>query len=163
MFNIRGYQENTQKPYNDNLCLFNALVLRLHGRNFQIFQSIPRKNWWDWSCKPLRCFYGRFWSSGGYCSGRYFLVRYWLCKQIYDWGARVSGNALILYGYYVIIATLAMSPISTLSSKPIVVHRVINSSKGLSTWSDIWLLAKRELNIFFQKMCINCKKHYLTN
>ena len=48
--------------------------------------------------------------------------------------------------------------------KPIVVHRVITSSNRFSTWSGIWLLAKKkELNMFFQRLCINCEKHCLTN
>ena len=59
-----------------------------------------------------------------------------------------SGNTLLLYGYYVIIVTFAMYPISTLSSKPIVVHRVINSSNGFIIQSNTGILAKKELNIF---------------
>ena len=50
-----------------------------------------------------------------------------------------------------------------LSLKPIVVHLAMNSLKELQTWSDIRLLAKKELNMFFQRTCVNCKKHYLTN
>ena len=29
--NCLAYEENTRQPYNDNLCLFRALALRLHG------------------------------------------------------------------------------------------------------------------------------------
>ena len=30
--NCLAYEENTRKPYNDNLCLFRALALRSHGK-----------------------------------------------------------------------------------------------------------------------------------
>ena len=44
---------------------------------------------------------------------------------------RVSRITLLLYGYYVLIVTFAMSPLSTFFSKPIVVHRGITSSRSL--------------------------------
>ena len=45
------------------------------GGNYQITQSIPQKNWCNWSCKLPRCLYGRCCSSGRYCSSRFFLVQ----------------------------------------------------------------------------------------
>ena len=45
--------------------------MRNPRRNFQIIHSIPQKNWWNWSCKLPRSFYGRSCSSGGYCSSRF--------------------------------------------------------------------------------------------
>ena len=75
----------------------------------------------------------------------------------------VLGNNLILYGYYVILVATAMSPISTLSSEPIVVHHVTKSSMKISTWCNIWPLAKKKLIMFFLRMCIYCKKHCLAN
>ena len=66
----------------------------------------------------------------------------------------VSGTILILYGYYV--------KKSHIFSRPMVCHRVISSSKRLSTWSNTWPLPKKDLYMFFQGMCINCKKHCLT-
>ena len=56
----------------------------------------------------------------------------------------VSGNTALRYGHYVILVTFAMFRISTPSSKPIVVHRVINSSEKLGTWSDFPPLPKNK-------------------
>ena len=136
------FEENFQTPYNDNLSPWSsggefAWKLETRGGNFHIVQPIPRKNWRNWSCKLLRPLYGRYCSSRRCCSGR--------------------------YGYYVIIIISALPPISTLSSKPIVVQRVINSTKRLVTWSDISPFAKKELNMFFQSTCINCEKHCFTS
>ena len=75
----------------------------------------------------------------------------------------VSGNALILSDFYIKIATIAISPVSMLRSKPIVVRRLMNSLIDFQTWSHIWLLAKTELHLFFQRLCIKCEKHHLTN
>ena len=63
----------------------------------------------------------------------------------------VSGTTLTLCGYYVVIATVTTSPLLTTSSKPIVVHRVSNSSRKLATRSVIWPPAKKELVMFFQR------------
>ena len=75
-----------------------------------------------------------------------------------SWRGRVWGKTLKLYGAYVIIAKFALHLISTLSLRPIVVHRVINSSKKLVTCSDNRPLANKKLQNFFQKMSINCEK-----
>ena len=51
-----------------------------------------------------------------------------LWSVILRWGLR--GDTVILYGYYVFITTSAMSPNGMPSSKSIVVHSTINSSKS---------------------------------
>ena len=58
-------------------------------------------------------------------------------SMIGEFERRSVGSRLELYGYYFILVTFALSPIITLSSKPIVVHRLINSSKELNTSRDI--------------------------
>ena len=47
--NCLTYEENTRQPYNDNLCLFPALALHMHGsqrleeETFKIFKSFINK------------------------------------------------------------------------------------------------------------------------
>ena len=75
------YEESTQKPYNNNLCLFRTPALLLHG-NEKLEPEIAKK--FNFLLQKLvglirklsRCLYGRFCTSGGYCSRRYFLVRF---------------------------------------------------------------------------------------
>ena len=52
------------------------------GKNFQNIQSNPQRNWCDWSCKFSKCLLGRLGSSGRFCSGRFFRVRYWHFRRI---------------------------------------------------------------------------------
>ena len=39
--NCLTYEENTRQPYNDNLCLFRALALHLHGTQ-QLEEETPK-------------------------------------------------------------------------------------------------------------------------
>ena len=166
-------EENNWKPYNDNLCLFRALALHLHENErleeetSKVITILPdksagtdRANFWGVCMEAIAAvedieqadsFLYDFDLVGGCTIGE-------LARR------RVGKHCITvrLYGYYAIIVTFAMSWKSTLSSKLIVVNRAINSSKWLSTWSNAWPLAKKELNMFFQGKCMNCEKHYLT-
>ena len=77
--NCLTFEEITRKPHNDYFCLFRALALHFAWKeetregDFQIIQSIPRKIWWNWSCKLSRCFYGEYCRRGGYLQADIFL------------------------------------------------------------------------------------------
>ena len=48
------FEENTRQPYNDNLCLFRAIALHMHGnqrleKNFEIIQFCSLTKWTDWA------------------------------------------------------------------------------------------------------------------
>ena len=122
------------------------------------------KNWWDRSCKLSRCCMEDFAIVDDIVQADTFL-----CDIDNVHGSMVRELARRRIGKTSITLQLSRynSHIwhakSTLSSKPIVVHRVINSSKHFSTWSGVWLLVNEELNIFSQGMCINCEEHNLTN
>ena len=167
-FKSLKFEENTQETYNDNLSLIRALALHLHGNKRleeetskliysskklvgliqQAIQVFAWKILQQW-----RILFRQIIS----CTILTFSTDLWLGSL----RGQVSIKILILYDYYVVIVTFAMSPMSTLSWKPLV-HRVMNASIELQTWSDFWLLAKKELNMFFRSMPLICEKHYLT-
>ena len=134
------FEENTRKPYNDNLCLFRALVLHL-----QINQRLEKKtsNLFNLFLEKTRGTDPT--NFRGSCMEDIAAVQDITQEDIFLYdidivdgsmigelaGRSVGKNTLILYGYYVGLVTFAMPPISTLSSKPIVARRVFNLSKGL--------------------------------
>ena len=72
------FEENTRKPYNDNLCLFRGLALHLHENEgleeetFSVFSLFLNKTG---GTDPAN--FRRHCGSGGYCSSRYFFCTIW--------------------------------------------------------------------------------------
>ena len=75
----------------------------------------------------------------------------------------IRGKTLILHSYYPKTMRFALSLKSTYSSKPLVAIRGINSMQKLQIEGDIWQPAQKDLNLFFQRTCINSEKHCFTN
>ena len=119
---------------NHNLCLFRALALHLHGNErldsetLNLFNLFLEKS----GGTDLADFRGVRIEDIAIVEdivpADTFLYDFDIVEgsMIVELARWVSRNTLIQYSYYLIIVTLAMSPIKMLSSKPFVLHRVIN-------------------------------------
>ena len=161
--NCLTYEKNTLQPYNDNLCLFRALALHLHGNKkleeetskiFNLFQNnseerdpskfqglyhtdIPKVE----DLLQLNIFLYDIDFVDGELSGE-------LARKVFK-SLKRSSN------FYDTTITFATSTTSTHCSKPSGVLRVTNFSQRRGIWSGIWLLVVIVLNIFTQKMFTN--------
>ena len=136
------------------------------GRNFQTIQSLPRKNRWDGSCKQLKCLYGRHCSSGSYFSSRQFLddidvVDGSMSGEVVRMSVGKNSNTVQLLRLKSRICYIsninALFKAYHCPSCDQFIKRAYNLEQHLITSK------KKELNRFFQIMCINCEKHCLTD
>ena len=156
-------ERNTRQPYNDNLCLFRALALHLHGNEkleeetskiFNIFlnncvEGDPSKfQGVDMTDIPkveevlhLNVFLYDIDFVDGELIGE-------LCRKSIQKYEKKSS-------FYATTITSATSTISTHCSKPSGVLRVTHFPQRRGIWNDIWLLVVIVLNIFTQRMFTN--------
>ena len=167
--NCLTFERNTRQPYNDNLCLFRALALHLHGndekleeetsKNFNLFlnnseegevsnfqgvhlNDIPK----DEDLLQLNIFFYDIDFVDGELIGE-------VDEEVFKSMKKVSS-------FYATTITFATSTTSTHCSKRSGVLRVTRVSQRRGIWNDIWLLVLIMLNMFTQKMFTNWEKRF---
>ena len=161
--NCLTFERNTSQPYNDNLCLFRALALHLHGNEkleeetskiFNVFLNNSEER------DPSK-FQGVYMTD-------ILKVEDLLQLNIFLYDIDFVDGELIgelarksiqkfekASKFYDTTITFATSTTSTHCSKPSGVLRVTHFSQRRGIWNDIWLLVVIVLNIFTQKMFTN--------
>ena len=167
--NCFTFERNTRQPYNDNLCLFRALALHLHGNEkleeetskiFKLFLNNSEER--DVSklqgvhlndiskvedLLQLNIFLYDF----NFVDGELISE---LCRR----NSQISQKSVKFYSTTI---TFANSTTSTHCSKPSGVLRVTHFSQRRGIWNDIWLLVVNVLNIFTQRIFTNWEKWFL--
>ena len=167
--NCLTFERNTRQPYNDNLCLFRALALHLHGyekreeetsKNFNLFlnnreegdvskfqgvhlNDIPKIE----NLLQLNIFLYDIDFVDGDLIGK-------LARRSFQ---KYEKNS----NFYTTTITFATSTTSTQCLKPSGVQRKTHFSQRRGIWNDIWLLVVIVLNIFIQRMFTNWEKPFL--
>ena len=131
------FEENTWKRYNDNLCLLRALAFHSHGNErlgehtFKLFNRFPEKNDGihpaNFRCvcvEEIAAVQDLF--QADICLYDIDIVDGFLMRELAGRSAGKYSNTVRFLRY---ISQICMYPVSTLSSKPIVFHLVVNSSK----------------------------------
>ena len=166
--NCLTFERNTRQPYNDNLCLFRALALHLHGNEkleeetskiFNLFLNnseegdVPKFKGVHLNdiakfedLLQLNIFVYDIDFVNGELIGE-------LCRR----NIQKYKNSVKLLRYNHHIGYV--NNINALS-KPSDVLRVTQFSQRRGIWNDVWLLVLIVLNIFTQKMFMNWEKHF---
>ena len=140
------FEQNTRQPYNDNLCLFRALALHLHGN-----EKLEEE-----TCKLFNLYLEK--RGGiepapfqGVCMDDILLVEdliqvniflydidMWMDQLLVNSHGGVFRSIATLSDYCVTKTTFVTSPISMHNLKPIVVQLVTSFSTKLETWNVTW-------------------------
>ena len=157
------FERNTRQPYNDNLCLFRALALQLHGNEkleeetskiFNLFlnnsgEGDPSKfqgvHMTDMPKVEEMLHLNIFLYDIDFKDGELIGE---LCRRSIQKFEKVSS-------FYATTTTFATSTTSTHCLKLSDVLRVTHLSQRRGTWNDIWLLVVIVLNIFTQRIFTN--------
>ena len=161
--NCLTYEKNTLQPYNDNLCLFRALALHLHGNKKLEVETSEIFNFFlnNIEERDPSKFQGVHMTDIPKVEGLLQLNIFPFDIDFVD-GELIAELArrsiqkfeksvkLLRYNNHVCYVTT-----STHCSKPSDVLRVTHFSQRRGIWNDIWLLVVIVLNIFTQRMFTN--------
>ena len=167
--NCLAFERTSLQPYNDNLCLFRALVLYLHGNKkleeesskFSTFSSITVSKE---TFQPFEVFiWMTFQKLKTWCNSKssFMTLILWTADGLVSCVEEVFESMETVSSFYATTITSAMSTTSTHSSKLSDVLPVTHFSQKREIWNDIWLLVVIVLNIFTQRMCTNWEKRFL--
>ena len=164
-------ERNTRQPYKDNLWLFRALALPLHGNKkleeetskiFNLSSITVRRETFQSSKVFILMTFQTLKTCCNSISSFMTLILWtetWLVSSVEEVFKSMK-KVSIFYATTITFATLTTS---THCSKPSGVLRVTHSSHRRGIWSDIWLLVVIVLNIFTKKMFTNWEKRFFKN
>ena len=161
--NCLSCEKITLQTYNDNLCLFRALVVYLHANTkledetwkiFKLFLNSSEKRdvskFQDVHLNDIPKIKDLL-QLNIFLYDKDFVVGE-LIGELYRRSIQTYENDVKILRYNNQIITSATSITSTHCSKPSGVQRVTHFSQRRGIWNDIWLLVVIVLNIFTQRM-----------
>ena len=167
--NCHTFKRNTLQPYNDNLCLFRALALHLHGkknwrrrvRKFITFSSITVRKETFQNFKVFIWMIFQQWKTCCNSIPSSMILILWTQNWLVSSVKEVFKSMKTVSSSYATTITFATLTTSTQCSKHSDVLRVTHFSQRRWIWKDIWLLVVIVLDIFTQRMFTNWEKRFL--